>query len=169
VRHAGAVIELKLLSADDWRLWRGLRLQALLEAPEAFGSRLADWRGDGDREERWRGRLSIPGGHDVAALLDAVPVGMVSGVPSGERAAELISMWVSPTARGRGVGDALVADVVRWATDGGATRLHLRVAEGNDAARGLYERHGFRLTGERGELMPDGVRHELVMELPLTR
>jgi ribosomal protein S18 acetylase RimI-like enzyme len=162
------VIELKLLAADDWRLWRGLRLQALLEAPEAFGSQLADWRGDGDREERWRGRLSIPGGHDVAASLDAVPVGMVSGVPSGERATELISLWVSPTARGRGVGDALVADVVRWAQGAGATTVHLRVAEGNDAARKLYERHGFRLTGEKGALMPDGVRHELVMELSLT-
>jgi ribosomal protein S18 acetylase RimI-like enzyme len=163
------VIELKVLAADDWRVWRRLRLQALLEAPSAFGSRLADWQGDGDREERWRERLSIPGGHDVAALLDAVPVGMVSGVPSGEHATELISTWVSPMARGRGVGDALVAEVVRWSTDVGATTVHLRVAEGNDVARGLYERHGFRLTGERGGLMPDGVRHELVMELSLTR
>jgi ribosomal protein S18 acetylase RimI-like enzyme len=162
------VIEVTVLTPDDWALWRDLRLRALTEAPEAFGSRLADWQGDGDREERWRRRLSIPGGHDVVGLLDGAAVGMATGVPSDEPGVvELISMWVSPVARGRGVGDALVGEIVRWATDAGATTLRLDVAEGNDPARLLYERHGFRMTGELGDLMPDGIRHELAMERPL--
>lgn len=50
-----------MLTPDDWPIWRELRLAALAEAPQAFGSRLADWQGEGDREERWRDRLSIPG------------------------------------------------------------------------------------------------------------
>jgi ribosomal protein S18 acetylase RimI-like enzyme len=119
-------------------------------------------------EERWRGRLSIPGAHDVVALLAAVPVGMVTGVPVEDGVTELISLWVSPTARGHGVGDALVSDVVRWATGFGATTLRIGVVEDNDPARRLYERHDFRLTPERGELMPDHKRYELVMERPLS-
>jgi GNAT superfamily N-acetyltransferase len=116
-----AVIELSVLSPDDWPVWRRLRLAALAEAPEAFGSRLADWQGEGDRAERWRDRLALPGSYNLVALLDDQPVGMASGVPADEPGvAELISMWVSPTARGRGVGDRLIQEIEKWARQGQA-------------------------------------------------
>ncbi|MFD0888199.1 GNAT family N-acetyltransferase, partial [Streptosporangium algeriense] len=70
------MIELRVLGADDWPLWRELRLAALAEAPAAFGAKLADWQGEGDREDRWRGRLEIPGSHNVVAVLDGVPAGI---------------------------------------------------------------------------------------------
>lgn len=109
------MLELRTLESDDWPLWRELRLAALAEAPYAFGSTLAQWQGSGDREERWRARLSIPGAHDLIALLDGLPVGMASGVPGeGAENVELISMWVNPTARGKGVGDYLIQAVERW-------------------------------------------------------
>jgi ribosomal protein S18 acetylase RimI-like enzyme len=157
------VTDLRVLGPEDWRLWRDLRLCALAEAPHAFGSRLADWQREGDREERWRARLSLAGSHNVVALLDSEPVGMASGVPVSDGVAELISMWVSPSGRGRGVGDALVHEVERWAVRTGARVLRLDVAEDNAAAQALYERHGFVFTGERGDLMADGVRREWVM------
>jgi ribosomal protein S18 acetylase RimI-like enzyme len=162
------VTDLRTLGPEDWRLWRGLRLAALAEAPGAFGSRLADWQGDGDREERWRARLGVAGSHNVVAVLDGEPVGMASGVPGHGDSVELISMWVAPSARGRGVADALVREVERWARESGARVVRLDVAEDNAAARALYERHGFALTGELGDLMADGVRRERVMakELP---
>jgi GNAT superfamily N-acetyltransferase len=162
------VIRLQTLTADDWRLWRGLRLQALAQDPDAFGARLADWEGAGDREDRWRGRLSIPCGHDVIAWFGERPCGMASGVPAEHgQWVTLISMWVAPIARGHGVGDTLVAEVVRWARDVGSVGVRLDVAEGNHAARRLYERHGFQLTGEVGDIMPDGVTRQLVMTLQL--
>ncbi|MCI4062588.1 GNAT family N-acetyltransferase [Micromonospora sp. R77] len=158
------MIELRALTPDDWPIWRELRLAALAEAPHAFGSRLADWQGDGDREERWRGRLDIPGSYNVVALLAGEPVGMASGVPTGEPGVvELISMWVAPAGRGRGVGDTLVRDVERWARRVDAEVLRLSVAHGNAPATALYERHGLAYTGEVGELMPDGVHRERVM------
>jgi GNAT superfamily N-acetyltransferase len=162
------VTRLQALTEDGWRLWRALRLQALAEDPDAFGSRLEDWQGLGDREHRWRSRLSIPGGHDVIAWCGEQPCGMASGVPAARDSwIDLISLWVAPTARGRGVGDALVADIVGYAADVGADGVHLDVAENNQEAFSLYERHGFRLTGEVGDLMPDGVTRRLVMTLLL--
>jgi len=37
---AAMTIELRTMSADDWRVWRSVRLAALTDAPAAFGSRL---------------------------------------------------------------------------------------------------------------------------------
>ena len=159
------MIEILVLAPDDWATWRHLRLAALGEAPYAFGSQLADWAGEGDVEERWRGRLGIPGSHNVVAMLDGHGVGMASGVPTADvGVVELISMWVAPGARGRGVGDVLVRDVERWAQTIGARVLRLSVAEDNAQAAALYERHGFQHTGELGDMMPDGVHRERVME-----
>jgi GNAT superfamily N-acetyltransferase len=159
------VIKLRVLSPDDWQVWRRLRLAALAEAPYAFGSRLADWQGEGDRAGRWRDRLALPGSYNVVALLDEQPVGMASGVPADEPGVvELISMWVSPTARGRGVGDRLIQAVEQWARQGQAKVLRLCVIQGNEAAERLYQRCGFVGTGVLGDAMPDGVRHEDVME-----
>ncbi|MGW3630363.1 N-acetyltransferase family protein [Streptomyces sp. NPDC005122] len=158
------MLELRTLTSDDWPLWRELRLAALAEAPYAFGSTLADWQGSGDREERWRGRLSIPGARDLVALLDGLPAGMVSAVP-GEDAEnlELISLWVDPTARGRSVGEYLIQAVVRWGAERGARTLRLSVMPGNRRAIALYERHGFTDTGEPGDPLSDGVGTERVM------
>lgn len=163
-----AVIELRSLGPDDWPVWRELRLAALAEAPEAFGARLADWQGAGDHAERWRARLDIPGSYNVVVLLDGRPAGMASGVPADQPdAVELISMWVAPHARGRGVGDRLIRAVADWARHTGAARLLLAVAEGNPHAVDLYLRHGFRDLGAEPRLMPDGVRRERLMGKPL--
>jgi ribosomal protein S18 acetylase RimI-like enzyme len=133
---------LRTLGADDWRAWRALRLAALADAPDAFGSRLADWQGDGDREERWRARL-VGRWHNLVAELDGRPAGMASGFMPEAGPAELLSMWVAPFARGRGVGDALVSSVVAWAQQQGRGPLGLQVREANPAAIALYARHGF--------------------------
>jgi ribosomal protein S18 acetylase RimI-like enzyme len=162
------VIELHPLTPDDWTIWRDLRLAALVDAPLAFGSQLSDWQGAS--EERWRARLEIPGSYNIVAALADRRVGMASGMPVPEQGiVELTSMWVSPAARGRGVGDHLMSAVELWARTSGARVLKLGVLPGNNYASALYRRHGFTHTGEFGDLMPDGVRRERVMSKPLGR
>ena len=97
-----------------------------------------------------------------------MPRGHAAGMASGVRTdqdglVELISMYVTPLGRGRGVGDHLVQAVERWARLVGAQTLRLGVVEGNEHAWALYQRNGFRDTGELGDLMPDGVRRERFM------
>jgi GNAT superfamily N-acetyltransferase len=67
-----------------------------------------------DAEERWRQRFSaVP--LNVVVYCDGVPAGIVGAYEQPGGAVELISMWVDPAARGRGVGDAAVRAVVDWA------------------------------------------------------
>ncbi|MDT0462983.1 hypothetical protein [Streptomyces gibsoniae] len=75
---------LRVLTTDDWPLWRTLRLTALADAPHAFKSRLADWcRGE---QQRWQVRLEVPGTCHAAALLDGCAVSMAGAVNSACRA-----------------------------------------------------------------------------------
>ncbi|MET9556671.1 GNAT family N-acetyltransferase [Streptomyces sp. NPDC006645] len=155
------MLRLRVVTTNDWPLWRDARLAALAEAPYAFKSRLGDWRRGG--EERWRARLEMPGAYNVLASLDGRTAGMASGLPGDGGVCELRSVWVGPDARGRGVADQLIAAVETWARRSGATTLRLAVIPGNDPAVAVYSRNGFVLTVERGELLADGVTREQVM------
>lgn len=62
--------------------------------------------------------------------------------------AELLLIAVTPAARRRGVGQALIADCIALAAAAGATRLHLEVRECNPAIA-LYQRAGFERAGRR--------------------
>jgi ribosomal protein S18 acetylase RimI-like enzyme len=138
------VIDVLVLTPDDWRLWRKLRLAALAEAPGAFGSSLAGWSGSADTEQRWRARLAnVP--LNLALTVGGEPVGMVSATAPGlDEEVELISLWVAPAGRGRGVGDEAIRQVAAWANDQHPRHaLVLSVKTDNRPARGLYARHGF--------------------------
>ena len=69
---------------------------------------------------------------------------MVSATaPDHEGRIELISMWVEPTVRGRGIGDEAVRQVLAWAREAHPTsRVLLSVKTDNYYATRLYERHG---------------------------
>lgn len=92
------------------------------------------------------------------------PVGMVTGTPDPQDPdrAEIISMWVAPTARGKGIASMLITAVIRWAEESGAGRLTLSVMPTNTAARRTYERNGFNASTIVGDMLTDG-SHELIM------
>jgi ribosomal protein S18 acetylase RimI-like enzyme len=137
------------LCPDDWGVWRDLRLSALTDAPEAFGSTLADWK-DAD-EQRWRRRLEeVP--FNAVAVVDGTPVGQVSAAsPDGGGCVDVTSFWVAPHARGTGTADALVRAVADWAWGSGAVALQLSVRATNERAIKFYERVGFATSGEPGD------------------
>jgi GNAT superfamily N-acetyltransferase len=133
---------------------RELRLQALLEAPDAFGSTYekelarttSDW-------QQWLSPgvtliLEEPAGARgiVAGLQDATDAGVI----------HLMAMWVHPAIRGSGAADELVGAVLAWAKSEGAKFVRLNVIQRNDRARRFYERNGFRATGREAVRVRDG-------------
>lgn len=98
----------------------------------------------------------------LAAELDGVVVGYVALHPAGDLTTHahvriIDGLGVLPTARGRGVGEALVRGAVERARAEGAAKVTLRVLGTNPTARRLYERCGFGVEGVLvGEFVIDG-------------
>jgi len=63
--------------------------------------------------------------------------------------AEILTIAVDPTLRGKGVGRALLAESLRQAARAGARTIFLEVAQDNAAALALYKRLGFVKVGDR--------------------
>ncbi|MFJ5677966.1 GNAT family N-acetyltransferase [Streptomyces sp. NPDC093097] len=138
-----SAISVRPLGAEDWNLYRAVRLAALSDTPEAFGSTLG--REQGFTEDTWRERLARR--NQFLAEDGDKACGLIGVVQVRPGVAEIVSMWVHPAARGRGVGDLLVLQALRWARDHDCPQVGLWVTEGNDRAERLYARHGFQRTG----------------------
>jgi len=139
----GGMIE-RLRPGDGPRL-RAIRLRALAEAPDAFATTLAD----AEKRDIADWEVQIEALPTFVWRSGDADLGLVRGAArdGDPEAGYLISMWVAPEARGRGVGAALVEEVVAWARGSGLRRIYLDVGLHNAAARRLYERMGFVATG----------------------
>jgi GNAT superfamily N-acetyltransferase len=159
--------------ADQWRQWRDLRLRALAESPRAFGSTYQENAGYPDETWLERTRALAGAAQDRAMFVAIDPtadiwIGCAGGfADEDDGIASLISMWVSPEHRGRGVGRSLVEAVIGWARATGYERLRLDVVRGQDSAVRLYSRLGFRPTGRWIPMPRDPSLIEDEMVLPL--
>lgn len=131
---------------EDWARFRRVRQQALRTDPAAFAPSAHRWLGDLDVEDAWRERLAAVS--TFVAVLDGMDVGTV-GMGADH---ELLGLWVTPAARGSGVGVCLVDALAQHAGPG--TPLRLRVMADNDAALRFYTRCGFVL--DASELDAEG-------------
>lgn len=154
------ILEIRILTVDDAEEFRALRLRALREEPEAFGS---SWEGENARPlEQTVARLQADGmtafgGFDDAGRL----AGMVrlfrhDGVKVRHKA-DIISMYVAPEARGRGLGRMLLdAAIAHARATPGIEQLLLAVNTSNTPARNLYLAMGFEPFGREPKALKIG-------------
>lgn len=81
-------------------------------------------------------------------LAGSVTIDVSGGGPQG---AHLRWFIVSAAARGMGLGKDLMERAIRFCDERMIPQVWLTTFAGLDAARGLYEKHGFRLTSESDE------------------
>jgi GNAT superfamily N-acetyltransferase len=156
------------LGADEWERLRDIRLRALVDEPDAFGSSIE--REGAHSEADWRRVLGL--GPWWVAVADGEDVGLVAGGTPEEASVRWVySMWVDARYRGAGVAAQLLDEVVRWARAEGAARLGLDVTDRVPRARRFYERLGFVGTGTAGPLPRDPTIElsEMVLDLTVTR
>jgi ribosomal protein S18 acetylase RimI-like enzyme len=163
-------MEVRQARAADWEALRELRLWALADAPDAFASTLEQEAAF--PEQVWR--LRAEGGEGsvnfIASEGDAgIGMAAIFAVANVPGRAHLVGMWVDPQHRRRGVAQALVEQAVCWAEERQAREVILWVADHNIPARMLYERVGFRPTGERQPLPSNPVLMESLLRLSLNR
>jgi ribosomal protein S18 acetylase RimI-like enzyme len=87
--------------------------------------------------------------HAVLAETGAGPAGF--GLTTGSRDSEfaqLVRVAIAPPFRGCGMGRQMVMDALHYAQGIGAAGLCLNTQASNSVSRHLYERLGFRLTGQ---------------------
>jgi GNAT superfamily N-acetyltransferase len=146
------------LDQEDWATYRRVRLEALREAPYAFGSTLA--REQERPETEWR--QAVASRTRFVAESGSAVVGTVScGDGESTGVAALTGMWVDPGFRHQGIGALLVERVIGWARDTGYSQVVLWVVDGNDSAERLYARYGFRRTGAQEEVRPGRLEYEM--------
>jgi ribosomal-protein-alanine N-acetyltransferase len=80
---------------------------------------------------------------------------------------ELGNVAVAPGWRGRGIGEQLVAEVLRIVGERGVRELFLEVRPSNAPARRLYERFGFTQVGRRRNYYQAPVEDALILRRPL--
>ena len=164
-----AAFTIRNVTPDAWPAYRALRLRALEDAPDAFGSTLA---AESVRPpEDWAARLARAAtsgiDHALIAEIEGEPVGLAWAKVDADEPAlvNLFQMWVAPEARGQGVAAGLLAEAVRWARARGATAMQLGVNCANDEALRLYVRAGFVATGLREPMRPGSDQIEQRMRL----
>jgi GNAT superfamily N-acetyltransferase len=154
------------LGKDDGLRLRAIRLRALQDVPDAFATTFEE--ASTRPADEWSAQLArLP---TFVAVVDGNDAGMVRCDRDRDQstAAWLLSMWVAPKMRRRGVGAALVGAVVDWARAGGFERLLLEVADHNTPAIALYTRMGFTPNGIVSTLPPprqDIAEHQLELRL----
>jgi RimJ/RimL family protein N-acetyltransferase len=142
-------VEIRLLGTADAPAYRSLRLRGLREHPEAFTSsyeedaqhplQVAQARLDSQRTRFW-------GAFQDRELCGAVGLEREGRAKVLHRA-KVVGMYVVPEAKGQGVGARLLQALLAHSRTEGLESLVLTVTEGNEAARRLYERCGFRSFG----------------------
>ena len=167
-----AGLAVRRATAADHVALRGVRLRALRDTPSAFGSTYEqeskrDAQAWQDVARRWTDPQTAA---TWIAWLGPQTVGLVAGVDDNADPARawLVSMWVDPSARRRGLARRLVEDVLRWSADRGRAAVHLHVTSNNPAARALYLSAGFLATGDSmpHPHQPGLVEHEMAFRAP---
>ncbi len=122
-------------------LLREIRLLALSDEPDAYGSTLAETQRYG--EAQWRQMASS--WNYYLALRDNDVVGMASGgrFERVDDARWLYGMFVRDDVRGTGVAHRLVHEVAQWTREQGVSILGLHVTSSLPRARAFYRRIGF--------------------------
>jgi len=157
------------LPVSEWQSYKALRLRALKEETKAFVSRYEDQVKHTD--EQWQNRLAT-GKHMLFAKLGGQLVGMMVGyVPDPDKdktVADIVSVYVVPEARGKGISKKLLETLLKELKEDGVTKANLTVNKDQLPAVHLYQSFGFFITGEEEGILGDGLKHtELLMSKQL--
>ncbi len=158
------------IKANEWAAYRAVRLRALQDSPNAFGSTY-DAESSGS-DQHWADRLQTleTSGRD-RALVSETSDGFcglawckISAVETSQ--ANIYQMWVAPEVRGQGIGRRLLTGALNWAVGAGVRRVVLGVTVSDSPAWRLYVSMGFRPVGQPQPLREGSIVQAQTMEWP---
>lgn len=162
--------DIKLLSPDDWRTLRQIRLSALRDSPDAFLSTYAleetydeaKWRAEFTRGDWYVG---VDAGRPGDEPVSLVGITREPGQPAGQCFMEYL--WIAPEFRGKGIAFEMTRELLKRLGELGIRSVFLWVLDGNDRAARFYERLGFVSCNHRQPLAAHPGRSEELMQREL--
>jgi GNAT superfamily N-acetyltransferase len=167
------MIEVRQVRSDEWERLRDIRLEALADTPSAFATTLTQAKAFPD--SLWQERaITGAGGHDqitVLAVSGERTIGMTIALgrpDSDHRVVPIVSVYVTPSERRKGVAERLLSVAEEWVCDQGGSRTSLWVEEENVPARRFYESIGYIATLDRQRMTSPSAAWEIRLEKVLS-
>lgn len=162
-------MEIRALNEGDVGTFQALRLSALRDRPSAFGSSFDEEcdipiEAISERIAGTPGRCLF-GAFDQSDLAGCIGLQRETGLRHAHKA-HICGMYVAPLHRNKGIGRALIVNVLDFAAAmPGLRNITLSVTQGNSAAAMLYEKVGFTTFGVEPDarLIDDQLHDEIHM------
>ncbi len=161
-------MEIKILKPKDinWEEYKQLRLHALQTEPQAFATSYQTEKDTPDNE--WQARLEKykeGNGNWMFFASDGQSlVGMLGAYQTDDdredMSANVIAMFVSGEARGKGVSKLLMNHLLEELKDKSIKKAKLSVNKEQEAPLGLYKSLGFEIVGDDEIKLGDNKTHE---------
>jgi ribosomal protein S18 acetylase RimI-like enzyme len=161
------MLDTKLLTPDDWRTLRTIRLSALQESPNVFLSTYEQeekydpsrWQAEFVRGDWYVGMAGAASADEPVSMAG---ITRVPGAPPHECFLEYV--WVAPGFRRHGNAFNMINEVLDRLKLSGVRTVFLWVLDGNDGAMRLYEQLGFVSCNHREPLIAFPGRSEELMQ-----
>jgi phosphinothricin acetyltransferase len=146
------------MAREHWSAVARIYAEGIATGYATFETTVPDW-------EAWD--AAHLGQHRLVALADGQVVGWTALSPVSERCVYAgvaeESVYVAADARGRGVGQTLLEQLISGSEDAGIWTIQTGIFRENEASLRLHERVGFRVVGIRERLgQHDGVWRDVV-------
>ena len=156
--ETAVVAAVRLCEAEDAAVLVSLAEAALAEVPQWRGGELfARLQAVTDLTEGFARCLASPSHCCWVGAIDEVVVGAAVGtwqeLASGGKLAQVPMLYVLPGARGVGVGESLIGELLGWATAQGCFGLEAQALPGDRLTKNFFESQGMvarQLTLYRG-------------------
>lgn len=140
------------LKQNEGEIYRSLRLESLVDSPEAFASTLesALERSFESWTEQANSTASGSQRNTVLGFYGDVPVGLAAlyQAPDTADTAHLIQVWVHPDHRGTELATNLICQLIMWAKDCSYRQIIAEVNVENTRAINFYQKQGFQVVEE---------------------
>ena len=145
-------MEIRKLTSGDAEVYWDLRLEALQQDPEAFATTYEDAISRVNPLKRVESNLDSENSATFGAFIDKELVGVMTiaeeGAPKLRHRVNLFAVYVTPEARCKRVGTALMQEVIEYTKQiPHVEKINLTVVSTNETAIKLYEKVGFKSFG----------------------
>lgn len=145
-------MKVRRLTGEDAEEYWELRLEALKNNPEAFGTSYEEVIQREDPIERVKYNFKVKGNYTFGAFEGDKLIGMVTLAQEistkMKHRANIFAMYVSPLGRRKGAGKSLMEQAIKQARETNEIeKINLSVVSSNESAKNLYLQLGFKVFG----------------------